>query len=291
MVPTEPMVVRSLVCHAAVEMAVVGLASLARHSDRPLAFLLHDDGSLQADDFDRLRTALGARFVTRQEADDTVIPRLRRYPAAERYRRRSPFGLKLIDLPLMTDGDLVYSDTDVFAFRPFSGLFNPTYPGSTMVFMSDVQNAYALRPWHLIGRDATPLPVGVNTGLMFVRAGCHDLEFVERMLSRDYEVYHRIPGWVEQTCWAALGGRMGCRLYDASQVRVVRSAECLSDSRLVIGHFTSTVRWLWDSRCMAITSSSRRTIDTRPSEILGVTDLAFDHMRRAVARFRRSTVS
>lgn len=292
MISAPPVVVRSLVCHTAVEMAIAGLSSLAQFSDRPLTFVLHDDGSLQREDVERLTTALDARVISREEADDAAVPMLRHRPAAEGYRRRSPLGLKLIDIPLLSPGDLAYSDTDVLALRPFSGLFERPDEPSAMVFMGDIQNAYALRPWHLLGRAAIEVPARANTGIVLMRADAYDLDFVEWVLARNYEVYRRIPGWVEQTCWAALGQRAGCHLYDDVQVRVIRSDRCLSDPRMVIGHFTSSVRGLWHQGLATVTSASPRcAITTRASRPLGAINLAGDHARRAVARFRRRTVS
>ncbi len=268
-------------------MTVTGLSSLARYSDRRLTFTLHDDGSLQPADVKRLETALSARVISREEADDVVSPILGDRPAAARYRRRSVLALKLLDIPLLTSRDLAYADTDILAFRPFAGLFEWPSESTAMLFMGDAQNAYALRPWHLVGRDAIRLPIRVNTGVLMMRAGAHDLDFVEWMLARDYHVYQRIPGWVEQTCWAALGQRAGCRLYDDVQVRVIRDAGCVDDAALVIGHFTSSVRSLWPTvpRQHSEAVPAER-IRTRTSQPLEPTQLASEQVRRLARRSR-----
>lgn len=121
---------------------------------------------------------------------------------------------------------------------------------------------------------------------MLVRTAHYDLDFVEWLLGRDLAVFDRLPGWVEQTCWAALGERLGCHLYDEAHVRVIRDDRCLSDEALAIGHFTSSVRGLW--RVPPIAAPGERIrLRTRPARALTGTDLAGDHLRRAVRRCRQ----
>jgi len=50
--------VHSLVCRSSIDMALCSWASLARCSDRPLHFVVHDDGSLGPEERDRLESAL-----------------------------------------------------------------------------------------------------------------------------------------------------------------------------------------------------------------------------------------
>ncbi len=289
MVATEPIVVRSLVCHAAVEMALRAFQSFVRCADRPIQFILHDDGSLREADVERLQTTLpGVTIVLRSQADAFVDPMLARFPISRAFRQRNPLALKMLDIPMLADGgEMACCDTDVLAFRPFCGLFDWPDAETTGVFMRDTQNAYALRPWHLLGRAGVALPSRVNTGLMLFRTSQHDLEFIEWFLGRQFSVYDRIPGWVEQTCWAALAHRGRCRLWDASQVRVVSDEGCLADPALVIGHFTSSVRRLWVLAETPIGElGSRVTVGTVPVEPLSATALGAEQIRRAAKRGR-----
>jgi hypothetical protein len=288
---TDTQVVRVLAGRDSVPMAVRALASLARRSDRPLAFVVHDDGTLDERDRERLREAIpGTAVVNRPEADALIDPRLDRFPACRAFRRANPLALKLLDLPLLADGDAVaICDTDVLALRPFSGMFEWPGADTTAVFMPDSQNAYALRPWHLLGARGVSLPCGINTGLMLFRRTAHDLEFVEWFLARAFAVYRRIPNWVEQTAWAALANRGRCRLYDARQVRVVESAACVTDSGLLVGHFTSSVRHLWPAAEPngGAADGPPIAVRTRPAQPLGAVRLAIEQGRRAAWRGQR----
>lgn len=285
----EPILVRSLVCHSAVEMTIRAVKSLARYSDRPLRFALHDDGSLRPADCDRLYAALGGvTILGRDSADEIVEPLLARHPASRRFRQRSPLALKLFDVILCGDGgDLAYCDTDVLAFRPLAAVWDWPDAKTAAVFMPDDQNAYALRPWHLAGPQAIRVPLRVNTGLMLVRAKHFDLDFIDWLLAREFRVYGRIPGWVEQTCWAALGQRINCRLYDPSQVRVIRSGACFEDDALLVGHFTSSVRGLWSEAPASLPAPAGPiVVKTVASRRLTTAGLARDHVRRAATRGR-----
>ena len=284
---SAPVTVHALACHAAVDMAARGFASLARCSDRPIRFVVHDDGTLGPEDHGRLQDAVrGTTFIDRPTADATVEPKLSKYRLCREFRRRNPLALKLLDIPLLATGDVACCDTDVFAFSPFAGVFEWPDEETTGVFMRDTQNAYAVRPWHLVA-SGIALPMWINTGLMLFRTRHHDLDFIEWFLGREFAVYQRLPGWVEQTCWAALAHRGRCRLYDASQVRVIRDAACLNDPALLIGHFTSNVRGLWEQ---AQPSSPRRqattAVRTYPVERLSASRLAAEQVRRIAGRGR-----
>jgi hypothetical protein len=281
--------VHSLVCRSSIDMALRSWTSLARCSDRPLHFVVHDDGSLGPEERDRLAGALpGMTLVDRRGADDAIEPLLQRFPNARAFRRRNALALKLLDIPLLAEApEIACCDTDVLAFRPFSRLFDWPDPSTTAVFMSDTQNAYAMRPWHLIGTSAIAVPMCVNTGLMMCRTGDHDLDFVEWFLGRQFGVFQRVPGWVEQTCWAALAQRGRCRLYDPSQIRVIRDAGCLADRDLLIGHFTTRVRTLWpDAREPLPWSCHQVAVRTCAPVPLTATRLATEQLRRAVMRGR-----
>jgi hypothetical protein len=281
-------VVRVLAGRDSASMAVRALPSLARRSDRPLAFVVHDDGTLDERHRERLREAIpGTVFVARPEADARIDPRLDRFPACRAFRRTNPLALKLLDIPMLADGDdVAICDTDVIALRPFSGLFEWPDADTTAVFMPDSQNAYALRPWHLLGARGVSLPRGLNTGLVLFRRTTHDLEFIEWFLGRAFAVYRRIPKWVEQTAWAALANRGRCRLYDARQVRVVESARCVTDPALIVGHFTSSVRHLWPAvEPHGVAAAGPRTaVRTYPVRPLGALRLAVEQGRRAAWR-------
>jgi hypothetical protein len=220
-------------------MAVRCLGSLARHARDPVALVIHDDGSLDADDRHQL-LALGAvRIVGRAEADDRVSPVLRRLPHCERFRQRNVFGLKLLDVALLGTGDIAYCDSDILFLRPFRGLFTWPGPHVSVLLTRDATNQYACAPWHLILPPRFRLPVRCNAGLFFCRRAAYDLDFIEWFLRLDLPRYQAVPTLVEQTAWAALGWRYGCHNWDPRQVALIRRREQLTND-LVAGHFADT---------------------------------------------------
>ena len=103
--------------------------------------------------------------------------------------------------------------------------------------------------------------------------------------------YARFPLWVEQTCWAALGRRAGCRIWDPGQVRVVKHAASL-DPLLVAGHCTSEVRSLLPLPGKASPAESSPPpvkLRTVPAKPLGGLGLTLSQLRRFYrTRFGRS---
>ena len=93
-----PRIVSTLLGHAHVGMALLCLGSLLRESVEPLTLQVHDDGTLTAEDLERLAAGLGEPVVVgRREADSRVEAFLGDRPAARIFRRENPLGLKLLD--------------------------------------------------------------------------------------------------------------------------------------------------------------------------------------------------
>ncbi len=121
---TSTLTIRSLVCHRDVDMALACLGSLLRFSHDPLRLVLHDDGSLTSEDIQRLLTGLeGSTIVLRSEADELMNQLLKNHPYSYKYRYEQAYSLKLLDIPLLSKGDIAYCDTDVLFLRPFYGMF------------------------------------------------------------------------------------------------------------------------------------------------------------------------
>ncbi len=207
--------------------------------------VLHDDGTLTDQDVESLTKALPvAEIFRRRRADEIMQEELRRYPACARFRSENVLALKLFDVALTSsDADIRYCDTDVLFFRGTSNLFEQTQGGPAAVFMRDSNHAYSARPWHLLGSNAMRLPQYVNSGLFMFRRDRFDLEFLEWLLSRDRirAIFAHIASWAEQTCWAALGFRAGCGLWDQERIAVVNDNWMLGD-RMVAAHFVSSSR-------------------------------------------------
>jgi hypothetical protein len=233
-------------------MALVCLGSLLRCSASPLRLRIHDDGSLTAADLERLAVGLGEPAVlARREADERLAELLAGRPAARAFRLANPLALKLLDVPLLAEAEavpllaeaaepLAYCDADVLFLRPFSGLF-ALPPEAGALFMHDPQNAYSVRSWHLLRERRLRLAGHVNTGVIACRTRRFDLDLVEWFLARP--PYRFAPVWVEQTCWALLGGQVGCRLLDPAAVSIPVPGREPPAGQVAL-HFVSPVRGL-----------------------------------------------
>jgi hypothetical protein len=279
--------VASLLGHAHVEMAVLCLGSLVRLSAEPLALRLHDDGSLTTADRERLAAALGDPVVVpRAEAHERVAGVLASRPALTAFRQRNPLALKLIDAVVYAeaDGGLAYCDTDVLFLRPFSGLFPD---GAGAAFMADHQNAYSLRSWHLLrdslGYRRLRLPRHVNSGVIHFPTAAWDPDLVEWYLRRPE--FGFAPVWVEQTAWALLGARAGCRLFDPARIRIPHRGMA-DDGGIAALHFVGPVRSLlaeWAGRDLPV-DGPPVPIGRVPAGRCGALDLALTEVRRKIRR-------
>jgi hypothetical protein len=238
-------IVRTLIGHNQVEVGLRCLASLLRFTSESISLIIHDDGSLTGDDCKELIGRLpGAEIVSREEADAIVDPLVKSHPECRAYRERHPLALKLIDMALLPSEDLAYCDSDVLFLKPHTGLFTWPDEGTGGVFMQDVQDAYSLRPWHIYPLGEVRVPRRVNSGLILFRSSAYDLDFVEWLLSRKQlsEVFQKRPHWIEQTCWAALGWRAGCRVWSGRQIIIATpSMKDFSDDTVAI-HFVAACR-------------------------------------------------
>jgi hypothetical protein len=284
----EPGRVATLLGHAHVEMALACLGSLLRHSADPLRLRIHEDGSLTSQDRERLARGLGdPAFVPRAEADARVEDLLAGRPALRAFRQRNPLALKLIDIPFLSgmeaDGDLAYCDSDVLFLRPFAGLFRFPGPETGAVFMSDRQNAYSLRSWHLLARPRLALPCRVNSGVLLFRTRFFDPDLLEWYLSRPE--FGFAPVWVEQTAWALLGQQAGCRLWDPRLLRLPEAGVDAGDP--VALHFVSPLRGLLPGfleRAGDRTGEPPIPVGTVPARRCRPWDLAWTEARRRLAR-------
>jgi len=227
-------------------MALTCFGSLLDCCSRPIRLVLHDDGTLTADDVGRLKEQLrNAVIFSRSESDELSSRLLTAYPNCRNFRAENVMALKLLDLAMFNEPEIAYCDSDIFFFRPFQGLFEFPDVETSALFMQDTRHAYSLRPWHLCGRDRVKIVGKLNAGLMFVKKEIVDLDFIEWLLANERlkPQFRRKPCWAEQTCWAALAYRTKCRFWDSDQVAVI-THNFLGENQLVAGHFTSPVRHL-----------------------------------------------
>lgn len=237
--------VRTLIGHKQVEVGLRCLGSLLRFSAEPTSLIIHDDGTLTVEDHETLFSDLpGSTIISRAEADAIVQPQLRQYPECRAYRERHPLALKLLDIPLLAQEELAYCDSDILFLKRFTGMFEWAGDDASAIFMRDAQEAYSLRPWHISPFGKIRVPGHINSGLIFYRTSKFDLDFVEWFLARPElaGVFSKRPHWIEQTCWATLGWRAGCRVWSPVQL-MIANPKMNGLSRDTVGiHFVAAYR-------------------------------------------------
>lgn len=283
--------VHGLLCHKHVPMALACLGSLLRYSAEPLRLVIHDDGSLTSDDVAQLNKGLkNSTVISRSEANELMDQHLSGYPNAAAYRYEHALSLKLLDIALLETGDIAYCDSDILFFRPFSGLFKLPNSEISSVFMMDYRECYSVYPWTILGSSQLKLPSKANTGVMYIRKSDYDLDLIEWFLGRSDFRY--IPSWVEQTCWAALGHRIGSQLCSPKQIAVIQPTDPVP-TNLVAGHFTSRVRYrLKDFLLQAndnSTESPVRVEKIAPANCHPL-DLGYCQFRRELQRMPHQTI-
>ncbi|HEY9660753.1 MAG TPA: hypothetical protein V6C65_20035 [Allocoleopsis sp.] len=279
----QPVTVHGLVCHAHVEMAITCFKSLLRFSIDPIQLVIHDDGSLTEEDQDHLRHQLsGATVISRTEADELMHPLLQQYPTTRQFRQDVPHAVKLLDVSLLSEGDIAFCDSDILFLKPFAGLFQFPDAETSALFMQDYLEAYSIFPWHLLGAAKVRLPSKINSGLIFMSRKVYDLDFIEWFLSQR-EFRSKPLHKMEQTCWAAMGYRAGCRVWNPRQVVLMRPDTVLTDE-MVAGHFVKEIRYRLQEFVMAtghkIPDSKPSLVETICAEDCNILGLAENHFRR-----------
>jgi hypothetical protein len=279
----QPLVVTTLLGRAQTPAALACLGSLRRLMTEPFRLRIHDDGTLKEEE---LADLAPFETIPRREADSRMEEILARHPACRAYRRVNPLALKLLDAPLLAgEESLAFCDGDVLFLRPFEDLFAWPGPEVGAVTMADLQDAYSVRSWHLLLDRRLRLPRRINTGLVHFRTALYDLDLVEWFLGRSG--YLRTPVWVEQTAWALLAARAGCRVYDPRQVAFPEPPARVPGDAVAL-HFISPRRDLLPVYLSTVpdrTGEPPAVIRTIPARRCGWAALAGSEGRRLLARW------
>ena len=142
-------------------------------------------------------------------------------------------------------------------------------------------------PWQLIGFNKPNLVSKVNAGLIFFRKSAYDLGFIDWFLGQE-QFRHKVK-WLEQTCWAALGHRVGCQQWNTEQVVLMRPWSQLTPN-LVAGHFVGEIRHRLNE---FVEESKQKGYSNQPAEITTFTppdcnlvELGQVHAMRQLKRLR-----
>ncbi len=240
---SAPVPIFSLQCHKYLDVALTCLPTLLQQCQDPIELIIHDDGTLTAEDCDRLRDRLGPiRIISRAEADDLVIPQLAGKPKCREYRNTHPLSQKLIDAALLAARPFLLCDGDVFFLNSFKNLDRRSETAEQLVFMRDFANYYVIKLMGtMTGPYKAPLADCVNSGLLYCTERAFDLDFIEWYLSNPAFVMNK--HLAEQTVWAALAARSSAYFFDTKQVRFPLPELKLSRDLLAL-HFVSPLRFL-----------------------------------------------
>lgn len=256
----SPQEIRTLLCHRDVELAIHCLSSALELTEDPVKLVIHDDGSLTAEDRATIEARLpGTRILNRRDADAIMAEKLARHPHARQFRDGSVWGLKLLDVVLAEPGTCFYLDGDIRFFRPFQGLFTAEATSGRCVFLRDtVWIAYSVRPWHLCDRRGLQVVSGINTGLTLCDPAIFDLDFIDWFLAQpDWRV---IPAWTEPTCWAALAARTQARAVSPEQLPNLYPSARIT-GKTIGGHFLSAYRDQWQTQLNAPLCEEEPTVE------------------------------
>jgi len=174
-----------LTCHRDLLDALWCLKTYYHFSDTRPALVVHDDGTLQASDFETLLQHFpGCRVIRRADADAELTEFLSAYPHCLRFRLRKEFycALKLFDAFHHARADkLLLLDSDLLFFRRPVELLQHVATDRPC-FLRDYQDAYAMPRGALETAFRMAIEPMVNTGLMFLqrRQYADNIDFIER---------------------------------------------------------------------------------------------------------------
>lgn len=210
--------IHSLICKRDLPMGLTCLDSMVACSAGEIQFVFHEDGSLLQEDLALLSEHYPtSRIVTRKESDELVCGQLGKYPRCMEFKAKNIFGMKLLDIPMLSDGLIRYTDCDILYFRRFASLFgNAPEANPLFIRQGDLFDfGKSWRKWSSYRKHGITLPPSLNAGLYQFPKALWDLDYIEWFLS--LADLHEPVQLVEQNCWAAMTRDKG-RYFDTSQI-------------------------------------------------------------------------
>jgi hypothetical protein len=252
----------------------------------PKKINMHLDGPVTEYFLETINKELNAdlNVIKRGESDEFMNEVLRRHPECSKFRHLNVMGLKLLDVMLYKDNtDLMYFDTDIYFLNKVDLQEVLNWQGP--VFMEDYHNSYSLRPWDIFPLGKLVLAGRICAGFTKFPAKYFDLDFIEWFLKLygSSRVALRRAYWVEQTCWAALAGRVrntgviGKPNFVFPKRMSKREDLCGNDAI----HFVSTYRGkmglMGDEK---ISSSKISTFTVKKAKVIGPFDILRSDLKR-----------
>jgi hypothetical protein len=180
----SPSRLHTLLCHRDVPFFIACAQSLLHWEVTLPPWIIHDDGSLCAEDRALLqRTLPGVAIISRAEADARMQVALARHPACARYRAQNTLALKLFDFCLLAPSmHTAGLDADILFFRRPTDLFDTMADGGgTLRHLVEHGTDYR-QAFPELARRYPAVPTGFNSGLTFIPAAAVDLDRLEEIV-------------------------------------------------------------------------------------------------------------
>lgn len=191
-------------------MFAIMLTSWLTHSNLPCAVFFHDDGTLNADDTDRLHIKFpGIQVISKSESDQHITPKLDKLDSLSQYRKNMPHALKCIDTFFYATGShFLLIDPDVVFFQNPGFILEWAHKtdNTDIWFNRDPQEPSPYTEatsYETYGFSIWPR---VNSGLCLMQKSVLDLNFYESVFNE--ATFTKSIDWrKEQTALALLASR------------------------------------------------------------------------------------
>lgn len=187
------------------------LKSFLHYSRARVALCIHEDGTLPPEARDILTTHfVGARCISRSQADAEVLPTLTEFPQCQNFRRENNLSLKVFDLRHYAQASrILLLDSDVLTFEKPEALLESLHDASTPNrFNRDIADAYTSERDALTNELGFEVAPRFNSGVCTIRPESMRLDWIEEFLSSPLLDGHF---WrIEQTLFCLCSCRFGC---------------------------------------------------------------------------------
>jgi hypothetical protein len=230
----KPIRCKTLLGHNNLDFSIECLQSFLHYAEDEIYLEIFEDGSITQADEERLLSALkNSIVIKKKERDAKLDTLLAAYPACKAYRYITNFALKLFDIMLFNQENVLYIDSDIYFLKKFK---LPEF-GNTPVFMFDNQNAYSFSPVDLL-KIRIPIFPNVNTGLFYFPQQLFDLDFLEQLLQNKAVMngLKRYMNWSEQTIWSFLAAHAKSAAYFDNRQVIMADFALITDEETVAIH-------------------------------------------------------
>jgi hypothetical protein len=233
------------------------LSSFARNCTDDYEVLLLDDGTVDSPLLEEYIALFRARlrFLSDTDQNNIVRTELRCYPNCLAFWEQHVLARKLLAVPLVNDGQVVFIDSDILFVRPFTLVDALSSIGSAYGFMLDTSDYARTLIWPHTWRMQLRVPSlkfvrRANTGMLVFNRLSWSPTFIEGILRVGFYRKHveslrgSLLYWMqEQSIYAMLGASCGAYYFNPTQCRLANEGFVPSQTRSYVAlHFVSGTR-------------------------------------------------